>query len=115
LIIQQQLSLFTVSIDPYQARIDAALFSSLHSFCDAGKRWRNSEIKGLTDPELKKVIAIEFGIFGGGSHPETHCHQGGADPKFWLSSITPHGRPTLRGQPLLDRVRGLLMIPYPLT
>jgi hypothetical protein len=120
LIIQQQLSLFKVSIDPYQARIDAALFSSLHSFCDAGKRWRNSEIKGLTDPELKKAdswcgaFAIEFGIFGG-SHPETHCHQGGADPKFWLSSISPHGKPTLRGQPLLDRVRGLLMIPYPLT
>lgn len=112
---QQQLSLFTVPIDPYQARIDAALFSSLHSFCDAGKRWRNSEIKGLTDPELKKEIAIEFGIFGGGSYPETHCHQGGADPKFWLSSISPYGRPTLRGQPLLDRVRGLLMIPYPLT
>jgi hypothetical protein len=109
----QQLELFTAPVDPLQARIDAALLSSLHSFSDADKRWLKHQQHGLTDAELKEAIAYEFGIFGGGSHPEWHNHQGGEDPKFWLS-ISYSGKPTLRGQPLLERVRELLKIPYPL-
>lgn len=111
----QQLSLFTAPVDPLQVRIDAALLRSLHSFSDAEKRWRKHQKRGLTDAELKEVIADEFGIYGGSTHPEWHCHQGGADPKFWLESISPCGKPTLRGQPLLERVRELLKIPYPLS
>lgn len=110
----QQLELFTTPIDPYQARVDAALRSSLHSFTEADERWSQHRKRGLTDAELKQAIAFEFGIGGGGSHPEWHCHQGSADPKFWLS-ITDHGKPTLRGQPLLERVRVLLKIPYPVN
>jgi hypothetical protein len=55
----QQLELFAVSIDPYQARVDAALFSSLHSFSDADKRWSKHQKQGLTDAELKEAIAFE--------------------------------------------------------
>ncbi|MCG9892583.1 MAG: hypothetical protein MH252_16115 [Thermosynechococcaceae cyanobacterium MS004] len=111
---QQQLSLFAVPVDPLQARIDAALLRSLHQVERADKRWSRHQTCGLTDAELKDVIADEYGISGGGSHPEWYSYQGGADPKFWLDSITTHGKPTLRGQPLLDRVRELLKIPYPL-
>jgi hypothetical protein len=107
---QQQLELFTAPTAPYQAQVDAALRSSLHSFTDADERWANHREKGLSDDCLRQAIAHEFGIFGGYSHPETHCHQGGADPKFWLSSISPLGKPTLRGQPLLERVRTLLLL-----
>jgi hypothetical protein len=109
----QQLELFIAPVDPYQARVDAALFQALHQMENADKRWRNHRQRGLTDAELKKAIAFEFGILGGGSHPEWHAHQGGDDPKFWLS-ISHHGKPTLRGQPLLERVRELLKIPKPL-
>lgn len=110
----QQLELFTAPVDPYQARVDAALFRSLHQMERADKRWLKHQKRGLTDAELKDAIAYEFGIFGGGSHPEWHNHQGGEDPKFWLS-ISYSGKPTLRGQPLLERVRELLKIPYPLS
>jgi hypothetical protein len=109
----QQLELFTAPIDPYQARVDAALFRSLHQMGNADKRWSRHRRHGLTDAELKEEIAFEFGILGGGSHPEWHAHQGGDDPKFWLS-ISHHGKPTLRGQPLLERVRSLLEIPKPI-
>ena len=95
----QQLELFAAPLDPLQARVDAALFSSLHSFSDAEKRWGKHQKRGLTDAELKEAIAFEFGMQGGASHPEWHQHQGGADPKFWLS-ISNYGKPTLRGQPL---------------
>jgi hypothetical protein len=108
---QQQLELFATPIDAYQARVDAALRSSLHSFTEADKRWANHQEKGLSDDCLRQAIAYEFGIGGGSSHPEWHCHQGGADPKFWLS-ISQHSKPTLRGKPLLERVRTLLKIPY---
>jgi hypothetical protein len=111
----QQLELFAAPVDPLQTRIDSALLRSLQSFCDAEKRWGKHQKLGLTDAELTQAIAYEFGIYGGASHPETHCYQGGRDPKFWLLSITPHGNPTLRGQPLLKRVRSLLKIPYPLA
>jgi hypothetical protein len=116
----QQPELFVAPVDPYQARVDAALRSSLHSFTEADKRWRKHQKRGLTDAEMKKAdswcgaLAYEFGIGGGGSHPEWHQHQGGADPKFWFS-ISQHGKPRLRGQPLLERVRELLKIPYPLS
>jgi hypothetical protein len=110
----QQLSLFTAPVDPYQARVDAALFRSLHQMERADKRWSKHQKRGLTDTELKEAIAYEFDIFGGGSHPEWHNHQGGEDPKFWLS-ILYSGKPTLRGQPLLERVRELLAIPYPMS
>lgn len=109
----QQLSLFAAPVDPFQARIDAALLRSLHQVQNADQRWRRSQKRGLTDVELKEAIAYEFGIYGGGTDPEWHCHQGGADPKFWLS-IPHYEKPTLRGQPLLARVRELLKIPYPL-
>jgi hypothetical protein len=110
----RQLQLFEAAVDLLQARINAALLRSLHQVQNADKRWRKFQKRGLTDTELKQAIAEEFGIFGGGSHPEWHNHQGGEDPKFWLS-ISPGGKPTLRGQPLLDRVRELLKIPYPLN
>ena len=110
----QQLELFSALVDPYQARVNAALLRSLHQVEKADKRWSNYRQRGLTDAELKEAIAQEFGIYGGGSHPECHTHQGGDDPKFWLS-ISHHGKPTLRGQPLLKRVRELLKIPYPLS
>jgi hypothetical protein len=110
---QQQLELFAEPINPYQARLDAALFSSLHSFRDAEKRWSRHRKSGLTDAELKEAIAYEFGIRGGASHPEWHHHKGGEDPKFWLS-ISYSGKPTLSGQPLIDRVRSLLEIPKPI-
>jgi hypothetical protein len=80
----------------------------------ADKRWSHRRKRGLTDAELKEAIAFEFGILGGGSHPEWHSHQGGDDPKFWLS-ISYHGKPTLKGQPLQERVRSLMKIPYPLN
>ncbi|MGB8698944.1 MAG: hypothetical protein WCD18_05965 [Thermosynechococcaceae cyanobacterium] len=111
----QQLSLFAAPIDLLQARVDAALFRSLHQVERADKRWSKHQKSGLTDAELKEVIADEFGISGGGSQPEWHSHQGGEDPKFWLDSITIQGKPTLKGQPLLERVRSLLSIPYPLS
>jgi hypothetical protein len=110
----QQLELFTAPVDPYQARVDAALRSSLHSFTEADKRWAKHREQGLSDDCLRHAIAFEFGIGGGGSHPEWHCHSGGADPKFWLS-ISQHGKPTLRGKPLLEQVRELLKIPYPVN
>jgi hypothetical protein len=109
----QQLELFTSPIDPYQARVDAALFRSLHQMQRAEKRWNHHRQRGLTDVELKEAIAYEFGILGGGSQPEWHSHQGGEDPKFWLS-ISHHGKPTLSGQPLIERVRSLLEIPKPI-
>jgi hypothetical protein len=109
----QQLELFSAPINPYQARVNAALFRSLHQVEKADKRWSNFRQRGLTDAALKEAIAEEFGILGGGSYPEWHTHQGGDDPKFWLS-ISHHGKPTLRGQPLLERVRELLKIPKPL-
>jgi hypothetical protein len=111
----QQLSLFAAPVDPLQARIDEALLRSLHSFSDADKRWGKHQKRGLTDTELKEAISHEFGIYGGSTHPEWHCHQGGADPKFWLESIAACGKPTLKGQPLLERVRELLAIPYSLS
>jgi hypothetical protein len=111
----QQLELFSVPLDSNQERLDVILFRSLHHFQDAEKRWSKSRQLGLTDTELKEAIACEYGIYGGGTHPEWHCYQGGEDPKCWLSSISPHGKPTLRGQPLLERVRSLLKIPYPLN
>ena len=111
----QQLELFSTPVDPYQARVNAALFRSLHQVEKADKRWSSFRQRGLTDAELKEAIAEEFGIYGGGSHPEWHCHQGGDDPKFWLDSISPYSKPTLKGQPLLKRVRELLKIPYPLS
>jgi hypothetical protein len=117
----QQLSLFAAPVDPLQARIDAALLRSLHQVERADKRWRKHQKRGLTDAELKEAdswcgaFADEFGIYGGGTFPEWHCHQGGADPKFWLESIAACGKPTLRGQPLLERVRELLKISYPLS
>jgi hypothetical protein len=111
----QQLSLFATPVDSLQARIDTALLRSLHQVERADKRWRKYQKRGLTDAELKEAIADEFGIYGGGTFPEWHCHQGGADPKFWLESIAACGKPTLRGQPLLERVRELLKIPYPLS
>ena len=110
----QQLELFSTPVDPYQARVNAALFRSLHQVEMADKRWSSFRQRGLTDAELKEAIAQEFGILGGGSHPEWHTHQGGNDPKFWLS-ISHHGKSTLKGQPLLKRVRELLKIPYPLS
>ena len=70
----QQLELFSASVDPYQARVDAALFRSLHQMQRADKRWSNHRKRGLTDAELKQAIAYEFGILGGGSHPEWHSH-----------------------------------------
>jgi hypothetical protein len=78
--------------------------------------------KVLTVPNLQKFRtqrgemrlysghSIKISIFGGGSHPKWHAHQGEDDPKFWLS-ISHHGKPTLRGQPLLVQVRELLKIP----
>jgi hypothetical protein len=110
----QQLELFGVPINSYQQRMDAALIHSLHSFTEADQRWVSHREKGLNDDHLRQAIAVEFGIYGGASRPETHCYQGGSDPKFWLASISPHGKPTLKGQPLLERVRSLLAIPYPL-
>jgi hypothetical protein len=110
---QQQLELFAEPINPYQARLDAALLRSLHQVQHADKRWKQLRKRGLTDAELKEAISYEFGIYGGGSHPEWHCHQGGDDPKFWLS-ISHCGKPTLKGQPLIDRVRSLLEIPKPI-
>jgi hypothetical protein len=109
----QQLELFSAPVDPLQARIDAALLRSLHQVERADKRWSKHQKRGLSDAELKDVIADEYGISGGGSHPEWYSFQGEADPKFWLESIAPCGKPTLRGQPLLARVRELLKIPYP--
>jgi hypothetical protein len=109
----QQLELFTEPVNPYQVRVAAALFESLHQMKNADKRWNNHRKHGLTDTELKEAIAFEFGILGGGSQPEWHSHQGGDDPKFWLS-ISHHGKPTLKGQQLLERVRSLLEIPKPL-
>ena len=111
----QQLSLFAAPVDPLQAQIDAALFRSLHQVERADKRWSKHQKRGLTDAELKEAIAYEFGISGGGSYPEWYSYQGGADPKFWLDSIAVCGKATLRGQPLLERVRELLKLPYPLS
>jgi hypothetical protein len=111
----QQLELFTAPVDPLQARVDAALLRSLHQVERADKRWLKHQKRGLTDVELKEAIADEYDISGGGSHPEWYSYEGGADPKFWLDSITACGKPTLRGQPLLERVRELLAIPYPLS
>jgi hypothetical protein len=107
----QQLELFVSPIDPYQARLDAVLFRSLHHVENADHRWIQSRQRGLTDAELKEAIAYEYGILGGGSHPHWHSYQGGDEPKFWLS-ISRHGKPTLRGQPLMERVRSLMKIPY---
>ncbi len=112
---QEQLSLFAAPVDPLQARVDAALLRSLHQVEKADNRWRKNQKRGLTDAELKEAIAYEFGISGGGSYPEWYSYQGGADPKFWLDSIGGKGKATLRGQPLLERVRELLKIPYPLS
>jgi hypothetical protein len=109
----QQLELFSAPVDLYQARVDAALFRSLHQMGNADKRWSCHRRRGLTDVELKEAIAFEFGILGGSSQPEWHSHQGGDDPKFWLS-ISHHSKPTLRGQPLLERVRELLKILKPI-
>jgi hypothetical protein len=111
---QQQLELFAAPVDPYQARVDAALHRALHTFGGAKQRWNRHRKHGLTAVELKEVIADEFGIYGGGNNPEWHCETGGEDPKFWLS-ISNHGKPTLSGKPLLERVRELLKIPYPLN
>jgi hypothetical protein len=111
----QQLSLFAAPVDPYQARVDAALFRSLHQIERADMRWSNHCKRGLTDAELKEAIAYEYGISGGGSHPEWYSYEGGADPKFWLDSIAACGKPTLRGKLLLERVREVLAIPYPLS
>lgn len=109
----QQLELFTAPLDPKQARINAALHRALHTFVGAKHHWKRRIKQGLTDIELKNAIADEFGIYGGGSHPEWHSEQGGEDPKFWLS-ISTHGKPTLRVQPLLERVRALMDIPKPI-
>jgi hypothetical protein len=45
----QQLELFTAPVDPLQARVDAALLSSLHSFSNADERWSKRRKLGLTD------------------------------------------------------------------
>lgn len=106
----------TAVSDPDPDAIKAGLHRALHTFQDAKGKWSERRSVGLTDDELKKAIASEFGIAGGSSGPGRTpiSYKGGADPAFWYNA---HGgsreKPTLRGAALLRVAREVLDIPYP--
>lgn len=93
--------------------MDAGLRRALHSFQDADKRWAKLREAGATDAEIKKQISFEFNISGSSGGPgwKFVSYRGGENPAFWYDSMSPAGKPTLSGKPLIDAVRRVMAIP----
>lgn len=68
---------------------------------------------GATDDEVKHLVDKCFGLGGGRGGPNMVpiSYNGGSNPKFYWNSISHHGKPTLTGKPLIDKVREVLGIP----
>lgn len=89
------------------------MFSALHSFADAEKRWNMRRKACLTDEGLREEIGFEFGIQGGiGGDGYMVNYKGGKNPEFSFSNDGQE-ETKLKGKALLDAVRGLLNIPRP--
>ena len=123
-------SLLTVGVDcpvqgrqapvsrPYPPKFgtwEYALWRALHAKHGAASRWDTWRQTGLSDADLLEAIAAEFGHSGGGAGPGEifYSYCGGRRPAVWIGSLSPKGRPTLRGRSLTKRAREILDIPYP--
>lgn len=103
-------------IDINSPEFEAGLRRALHHYADADQRWQERKETGLTDAQLKEAISFEFGISGssGGPGIPDIAFKGGSDPKFVYGSMDYYSEPTLGGRKLVDKVRQVMVIPYPI-
>lgn len=96
--------------------IDEELSHALLDRPESQARWRDLLRKGCDDKRLKQAIADEFASGIGSSYGKIgrvdHQAKGGKTPEFRWGAAHLRIAP-LKGQALVDRVRRLLSIPFP--
>lgn len=95
-----------------EVQIDA-FTHSLRTTQSGSERWAKRRATGLADSELREAVSYEYGIYGGSSFPTWYSYKGGANPAFYLG-IGCHGTPALTGNALLQAVREVTGVQYPL-
>lgn len=92
--------------------IGDALRRALHSSTGAASRWDELWEKGATDDELAAAIATEWR--GNPGHSEKGMYYQCRGTKVPLFLFGREGKTKIGGKDLIERVRGLLQIPYPI-
>lgn len=95
--------------------VENGLLRALHSFEGVDEEIAAIRKSGADDATLRKWIGDRFGISGGGGSPGLTdiSFKGGSDPRFWFGTMTHNGQPTLKGKALVDAMRKLLDVPFP--
>ena len=79
--------------------------------------WQCDRKEGLSDADLKDRIGVEFRGDGGSAKPgyPPVAYRGGKEPEFWYNTYSRgvRGEPRLTGKPLVDAVRRVMEIPFP--
>jgi hypothetical protein len=82
------------------------LWAALHPDESQAAEWDRLRLRGVTDQVLRLTLGSLWR--NGRRRAEAWHATGGKDPKVWLGQAGPIGPPTLRGAPLLAKVREVL-------
>lgn len=91
--------------------LELGLLTALLKAKGAEFRWGKRKLQGMGDEQLPAIIGEEFGYSSGSKNPVPHIYAGGKEPKFILDPKGA-GRRVLEGKELVQKVRGILGIPY---